>query len=499
MPQMVWVARPDGHLEYFNSRWWEFTGLDRSATADSDWTQALHPDDRVAAQERWDRCHQTGEPYEDQYRLWRRSDDAYRWFLARAVPTHADGRIVRWFGTCTDIHDLKAAELALQRAKEDAERAGRAKDEFLSILSHDLRTPLSAILGWTQLLEMDVLDEIERREAVETIKQQAKAQSQLIEDLLDVSRIVNGKFHLRHGNVRLGKVLAAALHTAQPIAAQADVTLTRGTWDDNAVVHGDPQRLQQVVTNLLTNAIKFTPQNGTIELAIEAIDGTTRITVRDSGMGIPVDQIEAIFDRFTRGGNAALGEKGGLGLGLAIVKHVVDAHGGTIRARSEGPGQGSLFELTLPTLVDHTGPPDPPSIDLATSDTQLMGVRVLVIDDEESARTVISAALGKAGCAVTVGRNVAEAWGLLSTKPFDVLVSDLGLIGESGLDLITRVRTSQVPFRGIPALALTGFASVDDQTRALAAGFHLHVAKPFEPSDLIRRVVAVLQTAREGG
>jgi PAS domain S-box-containing protein len=494
---LVWVALADGEIEFVNRRWADFTGLDVNACADGKWIEAVHTGDRAAVAEAWRSSLTTGESLDVQCRV-RHREQGFRWFLMRAAATFENGRPVRWLGTHTDIHDLKTAESALQRANEESERAGRTKDEFLSVISHDLRTPLSAILGWTQLLEMDVLDDAERREAVETIKQQAKAQSQLIEDLLDVSRIVNGKFHLRHQPVELGRVLSAAFHTVLPIAASNGIGLNRGEWDDGVVVHGDPQRLQQVATNLLTNAVKYTPQGGHVELAISVADGTARVRVRDSGMGIPVDQIEAIFERFTRVGDAAMKDKGGLGLGLAIVKHVVDAHGGTVCARSDGPGKGSLFELTLPAVAASAAasPSDVPSLDLAPDETQLLGVRILVIDDEESARTVIAAALRKSGCDVVGGRSVQEAWTLLNQQPFDVLVSDLGLMGETGLDLIARVRSSQVPFRNIPALALTGFASVDDQTRALAAGFQQHVAKPFEPTDLVRRVLTVLRASR---
>lgn len=493
MPVLVWITRPDGSYEYYNRRWIDYTGSSDEHIHNDSWQRFLHPDDVAHCAACWAASLSSGEPYETEYRFRRAADGEYRWHLARSLPTHdADGRIARWFGTCTDIHDRKQAEEALQQA-------GRAKDEFLSIVSHELRTPLSAILGWTQLLEMDVLDAAERKEAIETIKQQAKAQSQLIEDLLDVSRILNGKFHMRAMDVSLARVLAAAVNAVTPIAAQGDVKLIQSEWNPALIVHGDPHRLQQVVTNLLTNAIKFTPKDGTVQIGLEMDNSSARVIVHDSGMGIPVDQIEAIFERFKQVGGEAIRDKGGLGLGLSIVKHVVDAHHGSVCAKSEGPGQGSRFEMVLPlSAVSEAADTVPGSTADHLADVEpLTGISILVVDDEESARTVIAATLRKAGAGVLTARSAADAWGLLGTKPFDVLISDVAMPGEDGLQFIDRVRHSDQPFRQLPALALTGFASVDDQTRALAAGFQMHAAKPVEPADLTRRVASIVRASKQ--
>ena len=492
MPGLVWITDANGRVLFYNRRWWDYTGMSPEQFGRDDWQGCLHCDDAEASLARWQVSVASGEPYEVEYRIRQAADGEYRWHLARGLPYRgSDGRIVRWFGTCTDIHDRKSAEQMLRNAKEQLEAVGRAKDEFLSIVTHELRTPLSAILGWTQLLEMDVLDEAEQREAVETIKQQAKAQSQLIEDLLDVSRILNGKFHQRSQQVQLASVLQAAVDAAKAVATQAGVTLTRSEMDGRLLITGDPQRLQQVAANLLVNAIKFTPPGGTIDLSLTLCDGQACVIVRDSGMGIPVDQIEAIFERFKQVGGAAIRDKGGLGLGLSIVKHIVDAHGGTIHAKSDGPGHGSLFEMRLPLANAPAemaiGGGDVPTDDVET----LAGISVLVVDDEESARTVIATALQKAGAEVVAARDAADAWAKLCGRPFAVLVSDVAMPGEDGLDLITRVRGAAAPFSNVPAVALTGFASVDDQTRALAAGFQMHVAKPVEPRELIRRVAAL--------
>ena len=492
MPGLVWIADADGEVLFFNRRWWDYTGMTPEQFARNEWHHFLYPDDVHNSIARWHLSVSTGEPYEIEYRVRNAVDGQFRWHLARGLPARdIEGTIVRWFGTCTDIHDRKTAEQLLQKAKEQLEAVGRAKDEFLSIVTHELRTPLSAILGWTQLLEMDVLDENERREAIDTIKQQAKAQSQLIEDLLDVSRILNGKFHQRSQQVQLAGVLQAAFTSARQLAEQSRVTLTHCDFDGRLLTTGDPQRLQQVVAILLTNAIKFTPQGGHIDLALALRDGQACVVVRDSGMGIPVDQIEAIFERFKQVGGAAIREKGGLGLGLSIVKHIVDVHGGTVHAKSEGPGQGSAFELCLPLVNQpaETAIAGPDDGDVAVE--TLAGVSVLVVDDEESARTVIATALRKAGADVVAARDAGDARRKLADRVFTVLISDVAMPGEDGLALITTVRASAAAYRNVPAVALTGFASVDDQTRALAAGFQMHVAKPVEPRELIRRVAVL--------
>ena len=492
MPGLVWIADADGRVLFFNRRWWDYTGMTPEQFGRDEWHRFLFADDIENSVARWQLSVSTGEPYEVEYRIRNAADGEYRWHLGRGLPARdIDGTIVRWFGTCTDIHDRKTAEQLLQKAKEQLEAVGKAKDEFLSIVTHELRTPLSAILGWTQLLEMDVLDDTERREAIETIKQQAKSQSQLIEDLLDVSRILNGKFHLRSQQVQLSAVVQAAFTAARPIADQSGVTLTHCDFDGRLLATGDPQRLQQVITNLLANAIKFTPQGGNIDLSLTLQNGQACVTVRDSGMGIPVDDIEAIFERFKQVGSAAIRDKGGLGLGLSIVRHIVDAHGGTVHAKSDGPGRGSAFEMRLPLVNTPAETAVSSADDGGAAVESLAGISVLVVDDEDSARTVIATALQKAGASVVAARDAADAWSKLSAGTFAVLVSDVAMPGEDGLDLIAKVRGATAVFRNVPAVALTGFASVDDQTRALAAGFQMHVAKPVEPRELIRRVAAL--------
>ena len=498
VPQMIWTADTTGKLDFFNRRSLLYTCQTTEQATGDGWGDAIHPADLARTFARWQHSVTSGEPYEMEYRLRQGGDGTFRWFLGRAVPLRDEaGQVVRWFGTCTDIHDQKMAELSLQRAKDQSEQNGRAKDEFLSVLSHELRTPLSAILGWTQLLEMGVLDEPETKEAVQIIKQQAKVQSQLIEDLLEVSRMISGKFHMRQQVVQLSRVLQAAFEAATPLAVSSGVNLTHEPWDETLIVRGDPQRLQQLIWNLLVNAIKFTNKNGTIDVSLARVEHAAEIVVRDDGMGIPVEQIDAIFDRFTQANAGVTRARGGLGLGLSIVKHIVQLHAGTIKAASAGSGQGSVFTVALPALVSAEQPVEVPAlVDLTPDEQALYGLTLLVVDDEDSARTVVASALRKFGANVLAASSADDAWAILTTKPLDLLVSDIAMPYQSGLDLIKRIRESTLPFKAVPAIALTAFASFDDQTRALDAGFQVHVAKPIEPLELVRRVLGAVRDPR---
>lgn len=496
LPQIVWITRADGFHEYYNRRWWEYAGLTYEQSTGDGWLTLLHPDDIERSRARWTHSLSTGEAYEIEYRLRRASDGEYRWFLGRAIAYHdSSGQIVRWFGTCTDIHDQKMAAEALRHAKEQTDANSRAKDEFLAVLSHELRTPLSAILGWVQLIEMGVLDEKEQSEAIRTIKEQAKVQSQLIEDLLEVSRIINGKFHMRDEAVELHQVVSAATEAVRPSAADKGLHFERGVWDESLFVRGDPQRLQQVAWNLLTNAVKFTPAGGTVRISLERVQSGARLTVSDTGKGISPDMLTRIFDRFQQADSSATRSQGGLGLGLSIVKHIVTLHQGTITAHSDGNGKGSTFTVMLPVQAvrpDYAGFSGATSAQI--SPDALKGAKLLVVDDEESARTVVAACLRKFGADVSVAACVPDALALLQERSFDALISDVAMPLQNGYDLIRMLRTNGSQTR-LPAIALTAFASVDDQTRAIEAGFDLHVTKPVEPLDLISRVLRLTHPA----
>ena len=493
MPQIVWITRPDGYHEFYNRRWWEYTGLTYEQASGDGWNLLLHPDDLERAKRRWQHSLETGEAYEIEYRFRRASDGEYCWFLGRAVP-HRDhtGAIVRWFGTCTDIHDQKLAQHAAQKAKEELEAASRAKDEFLSILSHELRTPLSAILGWVQLLEMGVLDETEARDAIRTIKEQAKVQTQLVEDLLEVSRIINGKFHMRDESVELPAVVAGAMEAQKIVAAERALTLRRGVWDDSLFVRGDPQRLQQVTANLLTNAIKFTPEGGTITISLERDESSVRLTVADTGKGIAPELLRKIFDRFEQADSSPGRSHTGLGLGLSIAKHIATLHGGSISAQSEGAGKGATFSVMLPMQAIRPDKWETPAGATPVAQNALAGCRLMVIDDEDSARAVVTACLRKFGAEVVPVASAAAAFEKLEDGRFDAVLSDIAMPGENGYAFIARLRAAPAPLCKTPAVALTAFASIDEQTRAMEAGFDLHVTKPVEPLELVAKVARLV-------
>jgi PAS domain S-box-containing protein len=399
-----------------------------------------------------------------------------------------------------DISDRRAADTERNRLLEEAREANRMKDEFLAMLSHELRTPLSAIVGWAHMLRTGGLDEPTVARAIETIDRNAKVQNQLIEDILDVSRIVAGKFHLDMRSVDLVRIVEAAIDTVSPLAASRGVQLRQ---DLSAEIGpccpaiGDPDRLQQVVWNLLTNAIKFTPRGGvvTVEVGRQDDPAEFEIVVRDTGQGISADFLPHIFERFRQAGTGAR-RHGGLGLGLSIVRHIVEMHGGTVSATSAGEGQGSVFTLRLPVVEVGEDGQRMPALSREEGGLEeaprLDGVRVLVVEDEADARHLLAAVLQKRGARVFMAASGAEALEMLERDRPDVLLSDIALQDQDGYDLIRKVR-SLSPERGgrIPAAALTGYGRLEDRMRALSAGFQLHAAKPVEPAELIAVVASL--------
>ena len=498
LPQLVWTTDIDGNTEFFNARWYEYTGQTPDKACGSGWKEVVHPDDLFASAQLWEEAVATGLQYEVEYRLRCGSDGSYRWFLARGLPQlDDDGAVVSWFGTCTDIHDQKLASEVLRKAKETADRDARAKDEFLAILSHELRTPLSAILGWTQLLEMGVLDVTETSDALQTIKHQAKLQSQLIEDLLDVSRMINGKLCVRPQVIHVARVVRMAIDMVKPAALEKKLQLVVEESDLSLAVNADPQRLQQVISNLLFNAVKFTPPEGRIVIRTMRDNGDACVTITDTGTGIPADQLQSIFNRFHQLNTTNSRSQTGLGLGLSIARHIVDLHHGRISASSPGEGAGSTFSVWLPlAAVTTTDTHDPvTNTDIPVADA-LVARTVLVVDDNTAARVVVSACLQQFGATVHQADSVASAWDALQLTSFDAVISDIAMPHENGNDLVRRVRASNA-LAHMPMVALTAFASLDDQNRALAAGFDAHISKPVEPVNLVRQVYRVLDVTRK--
>ena len=423
-----------------------------------------------------------------------------RWMETHAVPLPlADGRSGQ-LAVSRDISARKKAdeerEVLLQRertARADAELAGRIKDEFLATLSHELRTPLSAILGWSQLLANNPEPE-DFEQGLDSIQRNARAQAQLIEDLLDMSRIISGKVRLDVQWTELSAVIEAAIDSVRP-AAEAKGIRIRKILDSHAgSVSGDPTRLQQVVWNLLANAIKFTPKEGKVDVLLERVNSHLEITVHDSGIGIKPEFLPVVFDRFRQADSSTTRTYGGLGLGLAIVKHLVELHGGTVRAKSAGEGQGATFIVSLPLAPiredekrEHPTALKPPILDYSCID--LAGLRVLVVDDEADARALIVRLLTQCKAEVHAAGTADEGLQMLRTIRPDVVISDIGMPHKDGYQFIRDVRALSASEGGkTPSVALTAFARSEDRTRAMMAGYQVHVAKPIEPQELLATV-----------
>ncbi|HEV7299627.1 MAG TPA: ATP-binding protein [Tepidisphaeraceae bacterium] len=418
------------------------------------------------------------------------------------------GHVVQWFGTSTDVTEQhRAAEdrehlLARERdARAEAERAGRMKDEFLATLSHELRTPMNAILGWSQVLRSsNATDPEDIRQRLETIERNARARTTITEDLLDMSRIISGKVRLDVQPVDLAGTVRAAAERVQP-AADAKGVRVRVVLDPMAgPISGDPNRWQQVFWNLLTNAVKFTPKGGRVQVTLARVNSHVEITVADNGEGIRPEFLPHVFDRLRQADPSTTRRHGGLGLGLSIVKQLIELHGGCVEVCSDGPGHGSTFVVALPPMVVQ-GKADPEvesrhprsapmMVGLPESCDDITGIRVLVVDDEPDARTLIQRLLEDRNAVVMTAGSVDEALGHLTEREFDVWVSDIGMPEQDGYDLIRQIR-SRGDGKGwnIPAIALTAYARSEDRVRAVSAGFTMHVTKPIGPVELATMVV----------
>jgi signal transduction histidine kinase/ActR/RegA family two-component response regulator len=385
---------------------------------------------------------------------------------------------------------LRDVVVELERSRSEAEEANRTKDEFLAMVSHELRTPLNAILGWSRMLTAGRLGEAQRERAITTIERNAVAQAKLIDELLDVSRIISKKLRLSLRALDWRGLVEATAHSMRPAAEAKGLTLSIVLDPEPLPIMGDSDRLAQVVSNLVSNAIKFTPTGGRIAIALRHGDGgAAQLSVRDDGIGIREEFIAYVFDRFRQADGSRTRTHGGLGLGLAIVRHLVELHGGQVNVASEGVGKGTELTVTIPLLAEGTigaGASDrPPPSALSI----LAGIRVVVVDDEQDARDLVTAVLEQAGAVVTSVGSAEEAMHAIAERPPSLLVSDIGMPGEDGYALIARVRALPAESGGrLPAVAVTAFTRDDDRARALRAGYTAHVAKPIDPAALVTLV-----------
>ncbi|HXG64029.1 MAG TPA: ATP-binding protein [Blastocatellia bacterium] len=382
-----------------------------------------------------------------------------------------------------------------QAARAEAEAANRLKDEFLATISHELRTPLTAILGWARMLRTGNLDQGASAQAVEVIERNAKLQAQLIDDLLDVSRIITGKLLLETQPVDLPAIIQAALDTVRPAADAKQINIETAIDPAAGPVAGDRNRLQQVVWNLLSNSIKFTPHGGRIEVHLERADSQVEIRVSDTGKGIAPEFLPYVFDRFRQADTSFTRSSGGLGLGLAIVRHLVEMHGGAVHAESAGEGQGATFTVSLPLLVGRVMPVEAPGAQAALSNDclpELEGLRVLVVDDEPDTLELIRRLLSGCGAEVRTASSAVEALEELDSWGAEIMVADIGMPGEDGYSLIAKLRAREAERGGrIPAIALTAFARSEDRIRSLTAGYQVHLAKPVDLTELAMMIASL--------
>jgi signal transduction histidine kinase/ActR/RegA family two-component response regulator len=427
---------------------------------------------------------------------------------ARIAPLLQEGAVIGTITIIDDVTERVAREVELQnqlearsrllaseaRARQEAEKANRLKDEFLATISHELRTPLTAIVGWSQLLRKGNLDAAAAARGIEIIYRNANSQTQLISDLLDVSRIISNKLLLNIDRVSLPSIIDAAVDAILPEADAKGIELQREIPSEFPLISGDSERLQQVIWNLLSNAIKFTPKNGCVQVRLECMSGQAVITVKDSGIGIDPQFIPHVFERFRQASSATTRTHGGLGLGLSIVRQLTELHGGTAEVFSPGEGKGATFSIRLPLGVSEVESRDQEA-ETGTADVTsvLTGMKILVVDDEQDSRDFLRTAVERYGSSVETATSVGEALKVIELERPDFLVSDIGMPGEDGHSLIRRVRALPAEKGGqTPAIALTAYARSEDQLRAVQAGFQMHLSKPVEPEELVSAIANVV-------
>ncbi|MEH2298461.1 MAG: response regulator [Nostoc sp.] len=543
-PVGIFEIDTEGGCRYTNPRYQTICGLKAAESLEKRWLESVHPEDRERAVTSWSDYIGEGRNYSEEFRF-QTAQGIVRWVQVRSSPMlSGQGELLGYVGTLEDITERKQAEevraqvIREQTARQEAEAANRMKDEFLAVLSHELRTPLTSMLGWSKILRSKKLDEKATSRALEAIERNAMSQMQLIEDILDVSRIIRGQLRLNVSAVNLISVMEAALEAVRPLAEAKDIKLNTVLDTSVGSVYGDPARLQQVVWNLLTNAIKFTPKGGRVEVKLSAYFGSSisdfglgsdgenldssntdegsnpkfkiqnsksqfaQIQVIDTGIGISSEFLPKVFERFRQADSTTTRSHNGLGLGLAIVRHLVELHKGTIFAQSPGTGEGATFTVRLPLLQDNranrgnreaTG-----EISSPVASVPLAGLRVLVVDDQADTRNFLSFMFEEYGAIATAVASVDEALTVIEQAKADILISDIGMSEQDGYTLIRKLRSLE-PEKGgrLPAIALTAYTREEDRLEALRAGFQQHLSKPIDPTKLIAMVANVLKLPLE--
>jgi hypothetical protein len=538
-PVGIFQTDVEGRCTYTNPRCQAICGFTLHETLQDGCFQSIHPDDQERVLAEWSTWSRQDREYSNEFRC-QTPEGSTRWVQIRSSPMlSAQGQLLGHVGTVEDITDRKLAEEARaqfireQAARQQAEATNRMKDEFLATLSHELRTPLNSILGWATLLRTRSFEEATVTRALETIERNAKSQAQLIDDILDVSRLIRGKLRLNLCWINFLPVIETAVDSVRPaaeakgiqleaiitsspdIAVESSLSLSsledrdtdeptetaslNGELRGSFVLKGDLNRLQQIVWNLLSNAIKFTPKGGRVEVRLERVGSYIQLKVSDTGMGITKEFLPYVFERFRQADSTTTRSHGGLGLGLAIVRHLVELHGGTIYADSEGEGKGAMFTVKLPLLGSTPSrqscleqpelPPEQNNSSIETSITpsgNLSGLQILIVDDDPDVRDLLIAVLEESGAKGTGVASVKEAIAVLERFQPDVLISDIGMPLEDGYSLIRKVRELEAQRGGfLPAIALTAYTREEDSKQAIASGFQMHLSKPVDTTNLI--------------
>jgi PAS domain S-box-containing protein len=488
-------------------------GSERIPETDDWWTLRIHPDDLLEYRARLELCLTAGGAFSSEYRI-RRIDGSWIDVADTAQVIHDDrGIAVRVVGAVVDITERRHAAAAMQRlleqetaaraeaetARIEAQASNRAKDEFLALVSHELRSPLNAILGWNAILKRQP-DAATQQRAAATIERNGQQQLRLIEDLMDTARIIGGKVKLTVQHLELGGVLMSAFDAVRTAAQAKRITLVPELSFDPVPILGDPDRIQQILWNLLSNAIKFTPEGGLVTVKLYRDAARACLVVSDTGIGIDPSFLPYVFDRFRQADSSASRRTGGLGLGLALVHHLVEMHGGTVEAHSDGRNQGATFTLRLPISSVRLIETGNDAGRIVGDDVLLPAVRVLVVDDDADARDFVATALGLRGATVETVDSAQNALHALAAQPaeepFDVLVCDIAMPEMDGYTLIRHIRAMENGFGSIPAIALTAFAGDEDCAMALESGFQRHVTKPVDPGELARIIGQLLGSRR---
>lgn len=497
---MLAIVHLDGRFQRINPAFRQVLGFSEEELLAMSLFELVHPDDRSETEDGYESL-STGEPIKWMENRLRTKEGTYKWVAWSYFPVPEDGLA---FGVGRDMTELRQMHEVLQLRAEELENANRIKDEFLATMSHELRTPLTSIMGWSRLLGSSRLSEQEKERAVHVIQRNAEAQSKLIEDLLDVSRIITGKLRIEMQPVSFASITESAINSLGPAIDAKQLHLEKSIDPAAGPILGDPARLQQIVTNLLSNAIKFTASEGRIDVRLQRRDSHVQLEIQDTGVGIDAEHLPYIFERFRQVDSSNVRAHGGLGLGLAIVDYLVRQQAGVVCAYSEGLGKGATFTVEFPLTTSETIRSEP-GVEFLTgvgkalmndaepfAEAKLKHRRILLVEDDPDTRELIQTLLRRHGAEVTAVNSSTGALAEIARNKPDVIISDIGMAGENGYDLIRKIRSLDPEAGGhIPAIALTAYAGTADRRRALLAGFQTHLGKPVDPDDLLAVILSL--------